>query len=113
MAEELTPFTQSALRLIASIPRGKVATYGQIAAAAGHLRAARQVVRLLHSSSERHRLPWHRVIGGQGAISLPHGGGWEEQKAHLEAEGVEVDEEGRIDMERHLWTMRGRRGGRR
>jgi methylated-DNA-protein-cysteine methyltransferase-like protein len=109
MAEELTPFTQAALRLIAAIPRGRVATYGQIAAAAGHHRAARQVARLLHAASKRHRLPWHRVIGGKGAISLPRGGGFEEQQARLEAEGIRVDEQGRVDLERCLWTMRGRR----
>jgi len=113
MSSEPETFTQTALRLIASIPRGKVATYGQIAAAAGHLRAARQVARLLHSSSERHNLPWHRVIGGQGTISLPRGGGFEEQKARLESEGIEVDDEGRVDMKKRLWTMRGGRGGRR
>jgi alkylated DNA nucleotide flippase Atl1 len=49
------------------------------------------------------------VIGGQGTISLLRGGGFEEQKARLEAEGVEVNEEGRIDLARHLWTMKGKR----
>ena len=97
------------IELIRAIPRGRVATYGQIAAAAGHHRAARQVARLLHAASERHRLPWHRVIGGKGAISLPRGGGFEEQKARLEAEGIAVDEQGRVDLARCLWTMRGKR----
>ena len=48
-----------------------MATYGQVAAMAGNRRAARQVVRLLHSSSHVHLLPWQRVVGSGGRISLP------------------------------------------
>lgn len=88
--------------LIGRIPRGKVASYGQIAALAGAPNGARQVARLLHSSSGKHRLPWHRVVNSQGRISLPPGGGLELQKKLLEAEGIRF-EEGRIDVNRFGW----------
>ena len=54
--------------VIKSIPRGKVATYAQVAALAGNHQAARQVVRVLHTSSAKDRLPWHRVINSRGGI---------------------------------------------
>ena len=101
-----SPFTDRARAIIASIPRGKVATYGQVAGVAGSPLAARQVVRVLHSLSRRERLPWHRVINSAGFISLPRGGGFEEQKALLEAEHVRVREDGRIDMSKYLWVPR-------
>lgn len=99
------PFMARAKRAIASIPFGQVATYGQVAACAGNHRAARQVAWLLHSASDKEGLPWHRVIGGRGTISLPRGGGFEEQRARLEDEGVSVDEAGRIDLRRYLCTL--------
>jgi methylated-DNA-protein-cysteine methyltransferase-like protein len=80
-----------------------VATYGQIAALAGRERAARGVAWILHSSSEAAGLPWHRVIGGGGAISLLRGRGFEEQKRRLLAEGVAVGPRGRIDLKRYRW----------
>jgi methylated-DNA-protein-cysteine methyltransferase-like protein len=80
-----------------------VATYGQIAALAGRERAARGVAWILHSSSEAAGLPWHRVIGGGGTISLPRGRGFEEQKRRLLAEGVAVGPRGRIDLKRYRW----------
>lgn len=98
-----TPFTREVKAVIRSIPRGRVATYGQVAALAGRERAARGVSWILHSSSEAAGLPWHRVIGGQGRISLPRGRGFEEQKTKLIAEGVTVGRGGRIDLERYQW----------
>ncbi len=97
------PFTQAVKELIRSIPAGKVATYGQIAACAGNHRAARQVAWILHACSEAEGLPWHRVIAGGGRISLPPGAGFELQQAALEAEGVEV-RAGRADLRRYLWA---------
>ena len=96
-------FTTHAARAIRSIPAGRVATYGQIAALAGNPRAARQVVRVLHSCSKKERLPWHRVVNREGRISLPPLGGLEEQRALLMREGVEFDDAGRIDLRRFLW----------
>jgi methylated-DNA-protein-cysteine methyltransferase-like protein len=100
------PFTARAVLIIRAIPRGKVATYGMVAAIAGSPLAARQVVRVLHALSRRERLPWHRVIGGRGTISLPHGAGFERQRALLRSEGVAVTAQGRVDMGRHLWVPR-------
>lgn len=97
-------FSDRAKQAISDIPYGKVATYGQIAACAGNHRAARQVAWLLHSSSRKDNLPWHRVINSRGSISLPIGGGFEEQKVLLEGEGVDVDETGRIDLSKYLWN---------
>ncbi len=94
---------------IKSIPRGRVATYSQIAALAGNYRAARQVVRVLHVSSDKDRLPWHRVINSQGGISLKPGRGFERQRNLLRAEGVSVSRFGRIDLEKFQWESAGRR----
>lgn len=65
----MTPFTQDVVTIIRAIPAGRVATYGQIARLAGNPRAARQVVRILHSMSQAERLPWHRVVNAKGEIS--------------------------------------------
>ena len=97
-------FSARARRLIAAIPAGRVATYGQIAACAGNHRGARQVAWLLHSSSRKDNLPWHRVINSRGGISLPPGGGLEEQRMLLEAEGIAVDSKGRVKLREVLWN---------
>ena len=67
------------------MPRGQVATYGDIAYAAGHPGAARQVAWALHAESAG--LPWHRIVGAGGAILLTGEDGLE-QRMHLQAEGV-------------------------
>jgi len=101
-----TLFTRQVKANIRRIPRGRVATYGQIAALAGRERAARGVAWILHSSSDVASLPWHRVIGGRGAISLPRGRGFAEQKRRLAAEGVMVGRGGRVELERYQWEPR-------
>jgi methylated-DNA-protein-cysteine methyltransferase-like protein len=83
---------------IRKIPRGKVATYGQVATAAGFPRAARQVVWALNAFRG---LPWHRVVGAGGAIRLP-GEQALEQRLRLEMEGVAFRGR-RVDMARHQW----------
>ena len=96
-------FTKAVVLLIKAIPKGKVATYGQIARLAGKPAGARQVSRILHSMSKKHDLPWHRVVNAKGGISLRTYAGYEEQKACLEAEGVQLDKAGRLDLEVYLW----------
>ncbi len=96
-------FSQQIIEVIKRIPKGKVATYGQIATIAGNHRAARQVVRVLHSWSKKEGLPWHRVINGKGEISLKPGRGFELQKSLLEAEGVTPNQEGTVDLRIYLW----------
>ena len=98
-----TPFTREVKKAIRLIPRGRVATYGQIAALAGREHGARGVAWILHSSSEAAGLPWHRVIGAAGLISLPRGRGFAEQRRRLLAEGVAVGPGGRIDLKRYRW----------
>lgn len=97
-------FTEEVIETIRDIPFGKVATYGGIAALAGSPRAARQVVRVLHSCSETEELPWWRVINREGCIALKAGFGYEEQEELLRAEGIEVDESGQVDLNRYLWN---------
>ncbi|MBT2723640.1 MGMT family protein [Bacillus sp. ISL-46] len=99
----MTPFTENVVEIIRSIPEGKVATYGQIAGLAGSPRAARQVVRALHSMSKKHRLPWHRVINAKGQIALLDDASYNEQRLSLEAEGVEIGLNGVIDLARYQW----------
>jgi len=96
-------FFERVVNVIKSIPKGNVATYGQIAGYAGSSRAARQVAYILHSSSEKHDLPWHRVVNSKGGISLKPGHGYELQKRRLEAEGVVFKEDGSVDLKRFLW----------
>ena len=105
-------FEARAKAAIRAVPRGKVATYMQIAAAAGNHRAARQVVRVLHASSAKDRLPWHRIISSLGRISLPPGKGFEEQRRLLRREGVAVDRPGRIDLRKFQWESGGTRRSR-
>jgi len=99
----MDPFYRDVIRVIKTIPWGKVSSYGQVAALAGRPRAARQVAWVLHASSDKERLPWHRVIGSSGRISLKRGRGFAEQKKRLEAEGVKVGRAGAINLARHLW----------
>lgn len=98
-----TLFFQRVKHIIKRIPKGRVATYGQIAELAGNHRAARQVAWILHSSSEKERLPWHRVVNSQGEISLKPNYGYEVQKALLKKESIEFDEDGRIDLNEYIW----------
>ncbi|EJL23014.1 MGMT family protein [Brevibacillus sp. BC25] len=97
----MTEFTQRALKIIAGIPAGHVMTYGQIAALAGSPRAARQIVRILHSMSKKHKLPWHRVINAQGKIGLQDLDSSTLQKMALESEGIVVSAAGEIELERY------------
>lgn len=95
-------FTRQVVEIIRDIPSGKVMTYGQIAAHAGSPRAARQVVRILHSLSKKERLPWHRVINAKGEISLQDEEGRFMQTMLLEGEGVQLGLGGRIDLNTFL-----------
>jgi methylated-DNA-protein-cysteine methyltransferase-like protein len=97
-------FTQQVIEVIKKIPRGKVLTYGQIAALAGNPRGARQVVRVLHTGTEKHKLPWHRVVNRQGKVALKPGYGYEIQRELLQREGVEFDKNDTINLGRYLWA---------
>jgi methylated-DNA-protein-cysteine methyltransferase related protein len=103
---EVHSFTQKVKDIIKKIPRGKVATYGQIATCAGNPRATRVVVWILNSSSQKDKLPWHRVINSKGQISLKPGQGYEIQRALLEKEGIKFDNNDSINFDIHLWKPR-------
>jgi methylated-DNA-protein-cysteine methyltransferase-like protein len=91
-------FTEEVIAIIQSIPKGMVMTYGQIAAYAGNPRGARQVSRILHGMSEKHHLPWHRVVNSKGKISL-QGIMGNRQIKMLEHEGV-IFKNGQIDLKK-------------
>ena len=101
-AEDPASFTARVVEVVRSIPKGKVATYGQVARLAGNPNGARQVVRVLWSQSEKCRLPWHRVINAQGRIALT-GEGFLMQRSLLKQEGVKVTTDGAIDFARFRW----------
>ncbi|MDR7079631.1 methylated-DNA-protein-cysteine methyltransferase-like protein [Neobacillus niacini] len=99
----MQPFTERVVTIIKAIPEGKVMTYGQIAREAGSPRAARQVVRVLHSMSRKHRLPWHRVVNTKGQIAIQDDESHQEQLFSLESEGVEIGLNGIIDLEKYQY----------
>jgi methylated-DNA-protein-cysteine methyltransferase-like protein len=99
-------FRAKVLRLVAKIPRGRVATYGQIAAMAGFPRRPRQVGMILKGLPEDSDLPWQRVVSAKGCV--PSKGRWwgaMVQIRRLREEGIEVDDLGNLDLD--LWQWRG------
>ena len=96
--------------IVRRIPRGRIATYGQIAELAGLGGHARQVGYALHALTAGDALPWHRVMNAQGRISpRAEPGGDRVQRALLEREGVRFDAAGRADLARFGWRPRRRR----
>lgn len=91
-------------RVIRRIPRGHVATYGQIATLARLRGRARQVGYALHAVPTEARVPWHRVINAQGKISPRKSGESNEQRTLLEKEGVVFDAEGRVSFRQYGWV---------
>lgn len=102
--QSMQPFTARVLQIILLIPEGKVMTYGQIAAEAGSPRGARQVVRILHSLSQKHKLPWHRVVNRLGEIALQEDESASLQRLYLEEEGIQFNANGRIPLDRYLYN---------
>jgi methylated-DNA-protein-cysteine methyltransferase related protein len=95
-------YRERVFRIVRSIPRGRVMTYGQIAEILGEGYTPRTVGFVMHSSNDK--TPWHRVINAQGGCStrglvLPH----DKQQRMLEAEGVSFNERGRCDLQKYLW----------
>ena len=94
----MSPFTERVIRIIQSIPSGKVMTYGQIAALAGNTRGARQVVRILHSMSQKFELPWHRIVNAKGEVAINNAEGAFTQKDRLLSEGIILTHSGKVDL---------------
>lgn len=98
-------FDALVLHLVARIPVGRVATYGQVAALAGRPRNSRQVGKILGHLLPKSAVPWHRVVNAQGKISQraePHGTE-SLQRRLLEAEGITFTKSGRIRMTDFAW----------
>jgi len=92
--------------VVRQIPRGKVATYGQVARLAGLGGHARQVGYALHNLPENSGIPWQRVINAKGQISFPPDSlHWHLQRALLEAEEIRFDENDKISLARYRWKV--------
>ena len=90
--------------VVKQIPKGKVATYGQVASIAGNRRWSRVVGYALHANPDPENIPCHRVVNRMGEVSRAFVfGGANRQVELLRNEGVEV-EEGRVDLERYRWN---------
>lgn len=101
---ELSPFSKNVLSWIKKIPKGKVATYKQIAILSGKEQGSRGVAWILNSCSRKYKLPWHRVLSSQGKISFdPRSHNFREQKRRLNAEGVEVETDGNLNLDKFQW----------
>jgi methylated-DNA-protein-cysteine methyltransferase-like protein len=87
------------------IPKGWIATYGQVAAMAGLPRRARLVGRVLQLLDPKTKIPWHRVVNARGEVSysLSRNGGDALQQRLLEREGIEFDGHNRCNLERFRW----------
>lgn len=94
-------FREKVYTIVAQIPEGKVMTYGDIAAFAGHPYAARQVGGLAHFGPTE--LPWHRVVNRLGECASGYYGGKEGHRQILEAEGFIVKEYRITDFEERRW----------
>ncbi|MFW9879472.1 MAG: MGMT family protein [Candidatus Thorarchaeota archaeon] len=99
-------FTEKVINIIKNIPKGKILTYGFIAKLAGNPRAARQVSWVLHSSSKKYNLPWHRVISSNGKISMTSIEDKQHQRKLLELEGIEFFDNFKIDLKKYLWDIK-------
>jgi methylated-DNA-protein-cysteine methyltransferase related protein len=94
-------FRNRVYELVSHIPKGRVMTYGQIAALAGQPYAARIVGGIAHFGDPD--LPWQRVVKKSGSLAEGYPGGLSGHKQVLEAEGIEVSNDYRVDVERLLW----------
>lgn len=94
---------EAILAVVKRIPRGKVTTYGAVAARAGLPRHARLVGRVLSRLPSGSRVPWHRVVAAPGRIAFPDGSpARSEQLRRLRREGIDATGV-RIDLRRHGW----------
>lgn len=101
-------FFKNVYEAVQLIPRGKVATYGQIARMIGAPRSSRAVGYALHANPRPGVIPCHRVVNREGRLAPAFAfGGPEIQAQLLESEGVEVDEDFIVDLEKYLWQPSG------
>ena len=97
-------FFEKVYEIVKQVPQGKVVTYGQVAYALGSPRAARQVGFALHVNPQPGFIPCHRVVNRFGRMAPAFAfGGEEVQATLLRAEGVEVDENFTVDLEKYIF----------
>lgn len=94
-------FRERVYAFVTQIPKGRVMTYGQLAALAGNPRAARIVGGIAHYGDPN--LPWQRVVNKQGGLATGYPGGRAAHKAHLEQEGIGVSEDYFVNVDELLW----------
>ena len=104
--DAVPPFRRLVYRVVARVPRGKVVTYGQVAAILGQPRAARAVGTALAalSGASMNTVPWQRVIGASGRCTHRDGFSASVQRDLLEREGVRFDRRGHVDLKRVRWA---------
>jgi methylated-DNA-protein-cysteine methyltransferase-like protein len=99
---EVNRFSKDVYDIVEQIPRGRVMTYGQIAALCGSPRSARIVGQVAHRGPMD--LPWQRVVNKNGVLAAGYTtGGREAHKRDLEADGVEVSDDYRVDVDSLIW----------
>lgn len=94
-------FKSRVYQIVEQIPKGKVVTYGQVAAMAGAAWAAWEVGQIAHTGPAD--LPWQRVVNKSGGLARGYPGGLEGHKMALEAEGLEVDADYKVKIDELLW----------
>lgn len=95
-------FSKRVCAMVAQIPRGRVMTYGQIAAMCGNARAARIVGGIAHFGDSD--MPWQRVVNKNGGLASGYPGGRVAHAEHLHQEGVEVSDNYSVDVGKLLWS---------
>lgn len=106
----MTDFSKMVIRLVGQIPPGRVSTYKQIATLAGKPQGSRGVAWILNSSSNRYKLPWHRVLGSSGRLSFPADSpSFRLQKKRLSQEGVAFSKAGTVDLKQFQWNKKVKR----
>ena len=103
MAVDIEEFRKEVYNVVASIPSGRVLSYGQIAWLVGCPHHVRLVGKVLHDVSEAEHLPCHRVVNGNGR-TVPW---WKEQRNLLETEGITFRANGCVDMRKWQWKLEG------
>jgi methylated-DNA-protein-cysteine methyltransferase-like protein len=97
-------WSEKVCRIVSRCPRGKVVSYGGVAAMAGKPRAARAVGAAMRDLPDGSSIPWWRVVNSSGAISARPNHGPAIQRKLLRSEGVRFDRRGRIDWEKYGWS---------
>lgn len=95
-------FRERVYEVVRQIPIGRVMTYGQIAALCGNPRAARIVGGVAHFGNPD--LPWQRVVNKSGGLAAGYPGGVQGHKEHLEAEGIHVGDDFKVNISELLWN---------